>query len=235
MQYVIDVILLAVFVFCTLRAAKKGFFLTLFELASYIIAMVAGKIFSAALAPKVFDNFFRVRVVSFVSDSMQKSGAADFIGSVKNMVDSIPNSLGGFMQILGVQKEELVDKVAHLQNTGDMAAEITDKVAAPLVTSVLQILLYILISLVCIFLLRLVIRAVDKLLIKKLPAIKQVNSTLGGVFGAIKGLLVVILLAIIVNVIISATGNQKAIDIANNSIIIKLVDGFMASLTGYKM
>ena len=80
--------------------------------------------------------------------------------------------------------------------------------------------------------LKFVVRLLDKV-IKKLPAIKQINSGLGFVLGAVKGILVVIIAALLVGVIAGLTGNEKFIEAANNSHIIETVKGLLKSISGY--
>jgi len=72
----------------------------------------------------------------------------------------------------------------------NIAAEICDSVAKPIAVAVLKVLSFAVIFFVCDFFLQIAAKAVCKLF--ELPVIRSVNRTLGGVFGALKGVFVAV-------------------------------------------
>ena len=58
MQYLLDLGFLAVFALTIFVSAKRGFFATLIDLAAYVVAFVAAKLFSQQLAPVIFQSSF---------------------------------------------------------------------------------------------------------------------------------------------------------------------------------
>ena len=81
------------------------------------------------------------------------------------------------------------------------------------------------------FVLKFVVRLLDGI-IKKLPAVKQLNTTLGAVFGVLRGIIVVAIISMLVGILASFIGNEKFIEIVNNSIIVDTFQNVIGSISG---
>ena len=233
MSYIIDILLVGVLVLVAVVAARRGFFATLFDLAGYVISFVAAKICSSTFAPKIFSQYFEQYIRERVTASLGNVASADYSAHLSSAIDSIPDSLSGVMELIGVNKDQLMQQVSQADVSGEnLVRNIMTNIATPVGTAVIRTILFVALTIVFSFVLKFVVRLLDKV-IKKLPAIKQINSGLGFVLGAVKGILVVIIVALLVGVIAGLTGNQKFIDAANNSIIIETVKGLLKSISGY--
>lgn len=235
MQYIIDIALVAVFGIVVAVSAKKGFFVTLFELAAYLISVVSAKILSASLAPQFFENFFSGAIKDKITQSLGDVAQADYSAKVAAAIDSIPQQFDGIMQSIGVNKQELVSQVSGTGLSGQKFIDhLMTSIVSPVATAVIRVLLFVVIAFVLSIVLRVVVRVLDKV-IKKLPVIGNINSGLGAVLGIIKGLLVVVLLALIISTVSSFTTSQQFIEVANSSIIIKGINGILLSISGYSV
>ena len=101
-----------------------------------------------------------------------------------------------------------------------MAAELTDKVARPIALAVLKVIAFAVIFLILNLVLQIAVSVISRLF--DLPVLKTFNRTLGGVLGAVKGLLLVTVLAVLLDAstafitnadFVTAVGNSKIVDI----------------------
>lgn len=233
MNYIVDIILAVIFVLTIIISAKKGFFATLFELAAYVVSMIAAKVFSASLAPTVFDQIFRQSAEHSLANALGDAGTANYSDQIESFLDKIPGWANGIMDVIGVNKENVSAQLSQIDLSGKNAVEtIMNKIVTPVGIAVIQTILFVIIAFVLMIVLRFVVKLLNKF-IKKLPAVKQINSGLGAVLGAVKGVLLVIVLALIIGLVSNAVGSSEFADSVDNSLIIKSIHGLLTSISGY--
>ncbi|MGN0467940.1 MAG: CvpA family protein [Acutalibacteraceae bacterium] len=233
MEYIIDIILVAIFALIVAVAAKKGFFLTLFELAAYIISAAAAKLFSASFAPTVFENYFSSPIRKNISQQIGDIAQKDLSKEIEASLDKIPEQLNGILQLIGIDKESIMTQVSNSDFSGkNVIDNIMDNVVSPIAVAVIQTILFIIIVVVLTFVLRLIIKLLDRF-IKKLPVIKRVNTGLGATLGVLKGLIVVTLVALVVGSLSGITKSQAFVESVNDSLIINAIRGVFTSISGY--
>ena len=233
MQYIIDVIFLALFVLIIIRAYKKGFFLTLFELVAYIASLIGAKLLSSALAPVLYHNVIYGGIRKTLEHNLGSIGEKDYAGQAAAAVDSIPSSFDGILKMIGVDRAELSQSIASSEYAGkNLVENLMDKVFDPIITAVVQTILFIVLVIVLTVVLRLIIRSLNKI-IKKLPSLKQINSSLGALLGIIKGIFVVVILALLVGAVSGLFHNEQFIETVNKSFIITGSRQLLDSISGY--
>lgn len=233
MQYIIDIVLVAVFVLCIVISAKKGFFVTLFELGSYVISMVAAKFTSSALAPQVYSNIFENSIREQIIKGLGDASKKDYGAQIEKLINSIPSYVDAVMEFIGINKEELLEKVSKADLTGSNAvSSIMKNIVNPVGEAIVQTLMFVVLAIVFTFVLKIVVKLLNSV-IKNLPAVKQVNSSLGAAFGALKGIIVVVLLSMFIGVFSGIIGSEEFVDMVNDSLIINAIKGFLASISGY--
>ena len=234
MSYVIDLVLVAMLILIAVFASKRGFFATLFDLAGYVISLVAAKIISSSAAPGVFSGYLEAPVRERLTASLGDVAKADYASQIESAVSSIPESLAGVMQLIGIDREDLIEKVSSADFKGsDIVDGVMETIATPVGTAIVRTILFVVLSVVLSFVLKIVVRLLDKV-IKKLPAIRQVNSGLGFVLGVLKGIIVVVIVSLILGVVSGLIGYEPLIKGTDDSIIINVVKGLMKSISGYR-
>lgn len=232
MQYIIDIALLAVFILTIVLAAKRGFFKSLFDLAAYVVAVVAARFASSAVAPPVFRQYFSPTIEHQLVKQLDGVSAADYGEKIEAAVQAIPDYLNGLLTMIGIDKDEIAARISSVQLTSENVVEtLMDKVVSPVVTAVIQLLIFILLAVVFRLLLQIIVRLCDGV-IRKMPVINKMNTTLGGVLGAIKGVLIVVLAALIVSAAASIIQYEPFVQAAGNSLIMKAVRGLITSVSG---
>ena len=233
MSYLLDLCFAAVLVLSVVLAAKKGFFATLLDLAAYVLSVIGAKLFSAQFAPAVYEALVQPHLRARIAQGFGSAADADLGAQVTAAIRAIPDAISGVMQILGVSKESLLQKVEALDLSGKHAIDrLMRAVVDPVGSAVVRTVLFVLIAIVLSVVLKLVFRLLNRF-IKEVPAIKQINTGLGVVLGVLRGAVLVFLLALAVGLIAGLTANEKMIDVVRHSYVEKWVSGFMDSISGY--
>lgn len=234
MSYVIDLILVVILILTAVFAAKRGFFATLFDLAGYVVSLVAAKVISSTVAPDIFSGYFEAPVRERIVASLGDVAKTDYTAQIESAVSSIPESLCGVMQLIGIDRQQLIEKVSSADLKGsDIVDGIMETIAVPVGTAIIRTVLFVALSVVFSFVLKIIARLLDKA-IKKLPAIRQVNTGLGFVLGVLKGIIVVVIVSLLLGVVCGLIGYEPLIEGTDDSIIINIVKGLMKSISGYR-
>ena len=124
---------------------------------------------------------------------------------------------------MGVDIAAISEKVGSVDlSASNIAAEICDSVAKPIAVAVLKVLSFAVIFFVCDFFLQIAAKAVCKLF--ELPVIRSVNRTLGGVFGALKGVFVAVFACLLLDAAASfAPGTQFASAVGASKLVSLIV------------
>lgn len=233
MSYILDLCFVAVLVLSVVLAAKKGFFATLLDLAAYVLSLIGAKLFSAQFAPAAYEALVQPALRSRIVQGLGAAADADFGTQITSALKSLPNAISGMMQMLGISRESLIQKVESLDLTGKHAVDRLMRAAVdPLATAIVRTALFVLIGLVLSVILKFVFHLLNRV-IKDVPAIKQINTGLGVVLGLLRGAVVVFLLALAIGLISGLVANERLIEIVRHSYVEKWVSGFMDSISGY--
>lgn len=232
MAYIVDIIILAIFALVIFTSAKKGFFRSFIDFAGSFIAFALAKIFSESAAKTVFESFVASGAEEALAKNLGDMGTTGYTEQVENILSSLPSGLNGILQIMGIDSEVLIEKVSQADlNGGNLVESLMNSVVVPLGTAVVQFVLFVVSAIVLIFVIKVLSKAVDKL-VKKLPVIKGFNKTLGAVFGILRGFIIVVVVSMLISVVVSFTSNDALISSVESSIIINAVRGTVSSLIG---
>lgn len=232
MAYIVDIILLILFAVIIVSSAKKGFFRSLFDLIGSIVAFILARIFAGTLAPTVFDAIVKPGAEQYLASSLSSVGTTDYATQIEQALSSIPDSLSGLMQIMGVSAESLLDKVSSANLQGNNLVEsIMNTLVEPIGTALLKFVFTAILSIVLIFAIKIFVKILDKI-IGKLPIINKFNSLLGAAFGVLRGVIIVAVIAMLISVVAGFINNEVFIQSVDNSIIVNTFEGLFASISG---
>lgn len=232
MTYIIDILLLAIFALTIVMSAKKGFFMGLFDLIGSILSFIIARGLASSFAPGVYESMVKPGAEQYLNSSLSDVGTTDYVSQIEQAVNSIPDSLSGIMQIIGFDKEVLLEKVSSVDLNGDNLVEsVMNTVVEPVASAVIQLIIFAVLAVALIFVLRIAAKLLNKI-IKKLPVIKRFNSLFGAIFGILRGALIVCVVAALISVVAGFTTNEAFIQSAESSVIISTMKGFLASISG---
>jgi uncharacterized membrane protein required for colicin V production len=235
MEYIVDIIIAVIFGAIVISSIRKGFFMSLFELAGTLISLAISRILSASFAPVAFDSFIRKGAETYLEKALGSVGTKDYALQAQETLNSIPEALNGIMSLMGIDKELILEKIKGADLGGsNMVESLMSSVIEPVGIAILQFVLFIVLTVAVGFILKAVVRLLDGI-IKKLPAVKQLNTTLGAVFGVLRGIIVVAIITMLVGILASFIGNETFIETVNNSIIVDVFQKAISTISGAKL
>ncbi|MBO7319450.1 MAG: CvpA family protein, partial [Clostridia bacterium] len=113
----------------------------------------------------------------------------------------------------------------------NLVESLMTNVVEPVATAVVQFILFVVLAVAVGFILKVVVRLLDGI-IKKLPAVKQLNKGLGAVFGVLRGIIVVAVISMLLGIIASFIGNEEFIELVNNSVIVDAFRNAISVISG---
>lgn len=232
MAYIADVILIAIFALVIINSAHKGFFKSLIDFAGSIIALIAARVLSSSFAPAVYDSAVKGEVEAALAAKLGENASVDYVDQLESILHSIPEGISGVLQMMGVDKQLLIDKIASADlNGANLVESLMNTVITPVITAVVQFVMFAFLAIALIIVIKVLGKLFDKL-IKKLPVIKGFNKTLGAVFGAFRGAIIVVVISVLISVVVGFISNQELIAAVDSSFIINTVRNLFGSLMG---
>ena len=221
---IVDLILFIVIAVVAIASARKGFLMTLFNIAAYVIAGVAAKIFSSPVADYAYINFFSEKVLNRLH-TLMPSGSAE--GELTTVIVNAIETLPAYVQALinqFVNPSDIISAGAEGGNTVYTVEMIEQTYLAPAVINVLGIVAMVLLFVLFVFILRIVFSIINKGLTKKKhKLIRGTNTLLGAAFGAVKGTAIAALIAAVLNIGAPVINNQNLSDFVNGSAICNMI------------
>lgn len=202
MYLAIDIILVAIMAATLIKAAKRGFVVSLFSLVTVAVSVIAAMMFYKDLSTYINDRFIHDRIAeyvgSLVSGAAAENGGAADVGS---LAASLPDSLRATLQALGID-------IVEFANGFDGGVEaFAGSLAVKISAVVSNILAFVAIFFVVFIVLKLLCLVLD--VFAKLPVLNGINKAFGLVFGIVEAL---VLGVIIANVAVSLCGVYGAVN-----------------------
>lgn len=221
---IVDLILFIVIAVVAIASAKKGFLMTLFNIASYVIAGILSKIFSSPVAEYAYVNFFSEKVLLKLREIMP-SGSVE--GEITTVVLETIETLPAYIQALishFINPTDILNTGSEAGNAAYTVEMLEQTYLAPAVTNVLGIVAMVLLFVLFVFILRIVFSIVNKGLTKKKHKfIRGTNMLLGAAFGAVKGTAITALIAAVLNIAAPVINNTDLTEFVNGSAICNMV------------
>ena len=221
---IIDLILFIVIAVVAIASARKGFLMTLFNIASYVIAGIFSKIFSSPVAEYAYANFFSEKVLLKLREIMPSGSVEGEISTVIiNAIETLPSYIQALISHF-VNPADIINAGVESPDASYTVEMLEQTYLAPIVTNVLGIVAMVLLFVLLVFILRIVFSVLNKgLTRKKHKFIRGTNTLLGAAFGAVKGTVITALIAAVLNIGAPVINNPNLSDFVNGSAICKMV------------
>lgn len=188
-----DISIVLIVILFILIGVKRGFAKSVLGIIGLIVSFFAAQFLADFLANAVYNAFLKQTVVDNVNTYINTSGV-DY--ALTQGFSALPDWANGFVSgtvsFLGGNFNELEQGIRETTHSAltTTATTIENTIQTVSVT-IFDILFLIILFIVLYIIVRKLIKLVSRLF--KLPIIKQVNSVLGGIFGAAEGILIVFL------------------------------------------
>ena len=220
MDFIVDFLIVAVFALCIFVGVKNGLIRSIIGLVVVAAAAALAVWLSEPVASGIYDLFIKKSLETAVAAQLPDMSSAQL---TSQNVQEVPAAIVKAAQSMGVDIAAISEKAGSVDlSASNIAAEICDSVAKPIAVAVLKVLSFAVIFFVCDFFLQIAAKAVCKLF--ELPVIRSVNRTLGGVFGALKGVFVAVFACLLLDAAASfAPGTQFASAVGASKLVSLIV------------
>ena len=200
MSHVLDIILIAFVLLVVFVSSKRGIVITLFDIASAVIATLFARLMAPRAAVYLYDSFIKERVLAFLTEKYSGIGnqLAGVLGNITSVFDFLPKGMLEYANSSGFLDSQAMSE--SIMSSITTVEELETHIVSPVVHSLLNIICFSVLAFVLAALLRIAGRLLAKL-VKKSEIAEKLDSALGAVFGLIKGLIYMVILSGIVCVI----------------------------------
>jgi len=208
MGFLIDLILILTFAFTVIFYTYKGFIKSCFGLCKYLIAFVIAHLFAPTLSEIIFDSFMydsiNRSVYNWMSDIISNAEAQL---NIQEFINKFPEFITKLLESIGVSLNSLVENSESAPMTEEALSNIATSVSSSIAEFISTALAYVSIFVVSIIVLTILVFILDK--ICKLPVLKQLNKTLGCIFGIICAIINVMAVCAIITLVLNIVGIEK--------------------------
>lgn len=183
MNFIIDILLVAVFALCFISGWRKGFIKTVMNLITFLAAGIGAYFLYPYPSDYMYDNIFMPKISSLIEDSILSGGAGQTLAELFNKKPAF------FVDI--VNRYSTVPEVESYYNADNTVTvgDISDFMADSLARTLSNVLSFILLFILLLIALKIITYIADKLC--KLPVLHGTNTLLGIICGAVLGFVTV--------------------------------------------
>lgn len=186
----LDIVAVAIILWCTNAAAQKGFLRTVIQMIAYIVILIASLLLSRAAAPVIYDNI----VEPMLLESVQPNQSSQPENAV--LISMAPR---GTLSILDTASDALgsldLDSLLKGFDKDQLIGDIADATIRPLLISAVSMISFVIIFAILSMIANLLLSTLG--IIDHIPIIGTCNSVLGGAVGVFQGILLVLVLCIL--------------------------------------
>ncbi len=202
MKYLLDAVVILIFLLCVAIGHKRGFIKTVTGIVAFVAALAVSSLLSGPIAGLVYDKAVEPSIVETVDTKLEEvEGSAT--EKLYDAYESLPDMVKSLLAQTGVENvDDLAQKLMSMDTNVPVSENINavvEPILLPLIKAICSLLLFFIVYIVAAILLKML----D--IVAKLPLLKQVNKALGLVGGIVLGALWA-LLAVTVLQILAATG-----------------------------
>lgn len=212
MTIVLDLILVAIIAIYVIICAKRGFVDVVVETVGTIAAIVLAFTFSTPLATFTYDRFFGPAII----DALTKSTAGVTQVTAEQMMGILPTPIVEGAGLFGVDLAAAVENItaAASGNVTETIANLSENAIKPIAVSIIGLAVTVILFMVLSIVAKLLAKLLNKLF--SFSFVGKINHTLGGVVGAVKGIVIAAIFCIGVSFLISILGRGIWIFTAEN-------------------
>lgn len=233
MSLALDIILVVIFAAFVLTAAKKGFVKTLLELVASILALVLAYQLSPLVAQGAYDGIVKESMITSIEEQLDENfNTASAAKKAEVTLEALPDFVVSLASSAGVEINEIKAKISSEKfSSENLATELVEKVAEPIVIGALTIVAFMILALLLLFVLKFLAHIISKLF--NIPLIGTANKILGALLGACKGIIVIVFVCTVLEFIF-ANGDGEMATAVNDSFVIGLLDNINPFINNLK-
>lgn len=216
MNYIIDIIFVAIVLIFAFLSARKGFVRTAVEVVGFIAAFMLATSVAKPIANFTYDTFIEKTVVTTAQQQAEKE-AENTVNSIWN---GLPDVIKSGSEKFGFTKDKITEKVTKSASevSKEKAQEYSDKVIRPGVVKLIAMIVSTILSIVLIIIVKAMAKLANRLF--SISMLGRINRTLGFLLGGCKGIIIGVLFCMVIKIFV---------DISDNGILIFTKDAVSSS------
>ena len=196
MSIVLDLIVVAVFVFAVISCWRRGFVRSFMRVVSLIGAIIVTKLLYAPVSDILYEKFFFGRVSDYIRSIFEKDVGSTG-KSVSDLFRELPEFFTNFLNRFSTQEET---ERFFENNPGSTAADLSDHMAEPIARTVSNVAAIVLVFILSYIAFKLVTLLIDRVV--RLPLLNGLNHGLGIALGVILGLAFAWVISIVLHALV---------------------------------
>ena len=218
-----DLLALSIIIVTITISAKKGFLSDVVSFIGWLASAIVAKMFCMVIADYVYINFIKEKIYTSILNSIGER-TASLSSSYSDFVSSLPELIQKLLENADLNNlNAIFDDPSRSAEA--VALELSENVVGPIVMTILTALAFILIFLICIF----IVKSLSKLFkfVKKIPIIGPLNTFLGVLIGIIKAVIILYLLKMVFEFVMTSAGGNLfgvSVDDFSKSYIFKILN-----------
>ena len=201
MNFVLDLIILAIVIVTIYLSAKKGFVKVLVETVGFILAIVVSFTVSTPLAEATYDKFIEPSIIQSAEKNIQNDE-----GIEKEVWENIPDIITKNAENFGISAESFSETINENISLGTKKAVTvaSQNVIKPVCVSLVSMIYGVILTTLLFIVVKFAAKFLNKLF--SFSLVGKLNRTLGGVLGVFKGVAFAVLFVVIVSFLVSING-----------------------------
>ncbi len=224
MAYIVDIVIIALFVFFVVAAYKKGFISTVIDTFALVISAVVSYKFFEPVAEGAYNLLIRDLVETrFTRVLDQISSSLSIADKVTAMIDGLPQGAVKLAEAMGVNFNSIAHSMSSSGNLSDdeLISLAVDKIGHTIMINVTEVVTFIVMFIIVTLLLRFLAGAFKKA--NDIPLLGKFNALLGGVIGIVKAAAIVFVICTVLYFFAGMSGAAPLIEGINNSKIYAVI------------
>ncbi|MDR2647295.1 MAG: CvpA family protein [Oscillospiraceae bacterium] len=218
LPWIVDVVLVLLFLFCVFRGMKRGLIKILLSLGAWLVALVMASVLSEALAQPVYEAFGANIARSAIAAQIDpNAGAGAVVVHAQSTLENMPDSFKDLAAFAGIDVDTLLANVQSASAPENVAQYIESNLVAPIAVVAVRWALSFALFFVLVVALRFLAGWLGK--IAKLPLLKQADGLIGAALGAAQGVLVVLVIALLCRVGTEFIGGDFGLAVQESNIV----------------
>ena len=185
MQYIIDILLLAIVIIALIIGIKRGFARSILTLVAFFLTIFLSFELATPIASKTYDALIAPRVAKKIEETLNTKGIGK-TDPLEAITESLPSVLRPYAK---KQSQDILsafhEAKSKLGNNSQIGTAVEEKVIHPIAVKVFAAIFFFVIAIILGAVLQFFAITIAKAF--KLPLIQTVDSTLGGIAGLLYG------------------------------------------------
>ena len=221
-----DIIIIALFVLFVFIGIRRGAARTVLNLAAAVVCAFLSNYISSGIAGAIYNSFIKQTVITNIESFINQNGAQY---AMEHSFYALPDGIRGLVSaavgMFGVTPEQLQGRLAA--SSSDVSHQLAQSLEKP-VGALAQMVLSVLISAVIFILLMIVFKLIIRVILRvfEIPVVREINMALGGITGALEGIVIIL---VIVNTLYAIMSYANP-NLINNTAVFGSIYNFLCFL-----